>query len=133
LLDDFLPRTFFQKNADFWVNLFVVPAFISYILMYPIARLFVDVSRGTLKLFGINDPSPDNELFSQIDLDNYVRQSIDDMSKESEVDSEMKIFRNALDFSATKIKDCMVPRADIVAINVNTNFEILKEKFIETG
>ena len=55
------------------------------------------------------------------------------MSKESEVDSEMKIFRNALDFSSTKIRDCMVPRADIVAVSIDTSLDILKEKFIETG
>ena len=133
LMDDFLPRTFFQKNADFWVNLFVIPAFVCYILMYPVARVFMEVSKVLLKLFGMQDPRSEKELFSRIDLDTYVRQSIDDMSKENEVDSEMKIFRNALDFSSTKIRDCMVPRADIVAISVDTSLDILKEKFIETG
>lgn len=133
LLDDFIPRTFFQKNADFWVNLFVVPAFLCYILMYPVARLIVIVSQAMLKLFGMHSTSTDKQSFSKIDLDNYVLQSIVDLSKENEVDSEMKIFRNALDFSSMKIKDCMVPRADIVAISVDTSLEILKEKFIETG
>lgn len=133
LLDDFIPRTFFQKNADFWVNLFVVPAFLCYILMYPVARLIVIVSQAMLKLFGMHSTSTDKQSFSKINLDNYVLQSIVDLSKENEVDSEMKIFRNALDFSSMKIKDCMVPRADIVAISVDTSLEILKEKFIETG
>lgn len=133
LMDEFLPRIFFQKNANFWVSLFVIPAFICYILMYPVARLFVWVSRGILQLFGLHDQRTEKEMFSRIDLDTYVRQSLDDMSKESEVDSEMKIFRNALDFSSTKIRDCMVPRADIVAISIDTSLDILKEKFIETG
>ncbi|NCB24255.1 MAG: HlyC/CorC family transporter [Bacteroidia bacterium] len=133
LMDEFLPRIFFQKNANFWVSLFVIPAFICYILMYPVARLFLWVSRGILQLFGLHDQRNDKEIFSRIDLDTYVRQSLDDMSKESEVDSEMKIFRNALDFSSTKIRDCMVPRADIVAVSIDTSLDILKEKFIETG
>ncbi len=133
LMDEFLPRIFFQKNANFWVSLFVIPAFICYILMYPVARLFLWVSKGILQLFGLHDQRNDKEIFSRIDLDTYVRQSLDDMSKESEVDSEMKIFRNALDFSSTKIRDCMVPRADIVAVSIDTSLDILKEKFIETG
>jgi CBS domain containing-hemolysin-like protein len=133
LTEEFLPRTFFQKNANFWVNFFVVPAFLSYILMYPVAKVFVEVSKGILTLFGIHDPRSEKEVFSRVDLDTYVKKSIDDMSKEKEVDSEMKIFRNALDFSSMKIRDCMVPRAYIVAVSVDTDLETLKEKFIETG
>ena len=133
LTDEFLPRTLFRKNANFWVNLFVIPAFIGYILMYPMAKVFVGLSKRFLNLFGIYDPRSDKAVFSRTDLDTYVKKSIDDMSKEKEVDSEMKIFRNALAFSSMKIRDCMVPRADIVAVNVDTDPDTLKEKFIETG
>ncbi|HAR37317.1 MAG: hypothetical protein A2W86_10230 [Bacteroidetes bacterium GWD2_45_23] len=133
LTDEFLPRTLFRKNANFWVNLFVIPAFIGYILMYPIAKVFVGLSKGILNLFRIHDPRSNKAVFSRTDLDTYVKKSIDDMSKEKKVDSEMKIFRNALDFSSMKIRDCMVPRADIVAVNVDTDPDTLKEKFIETG
>ena len=133
LTDEFLPRTFFQKNANFWVRLFVIPAFISYIFLYPVAKVFVELSKAILKLFDIRDMRSDKELFSRRDLDTYVKKSIDDMSKEKEVDAEMKIFRNALDFSTMKIRDCMVPRADIVAVSADTSLDVLKEKFIETG
>ena len=133
LTDEFLPRALFRKNANFWVNLFVIPAFIGYILVYPIAKVFVGLSKGFLNLFGINDPRSDKTVFSRTDLDTYVKKSIDDMSKEKEMDSEMKIFRNALDFSSMKIRDCMVPRADIVAVSIETDPDTLKEKFIETG
>ena len=78
LMDEFLPRIFFQKNANFWVSLFVIPAFICYILMYPVARLFLWVSRGILQLFGLHDQRNDKEIFSRIDLDTYVRQSLED-------------------------------------------------------
>ena len=133
LTDELLPRALFRKNANFWVNLFVIPAFIGYILMYPIAKVFVGLSKGFLNLFGLYDPRSDKSVFSRTDLDTYVKKSIDDMSKEKEVDSEMKIFRNALDFSSMKIRDCMVPRADIVAVSIETDPDTLKEKFIETG
>lgn len=133
LTDEFLPRTLFRKNANFWVNLFVLPAFICYILLYPIAKVFAEISKGILRLFGIRAPQSGKEVFSRVDLDTYVKKSIDDMSKEKEMDSEMKIFRNALDFSSTKIRDCMVPRADIVAVSADTDLDTLKEKFIETG
>jgi len=131
--DEFLPRTIFQKNANFWVNLFVFPAYIFYILLYPIARLFLSISKGVLGIAGIRSPEAGNRVFSRVDLDSYVRKSINDMSKEREVDSEVKIFRNALDFSAMKIRDCMVPRAEIVAVSIETDPDTLKDKFIETG
>lgn len=133
LTDEFLPRTIFRKNANFWVNLFVFPAFIFYILFYPFARVFLSLSKGMLRTVGIRSPETGNRVFSRVDLDSYVKKSIDNMSKESEVDSEVKIFRNALDFSAMKIRDCMVPRAEIVAVSIDTDPAMLKEKFIETG
>jgi CBS domain containing-hemolysin-like protein len=133
LTDEFLPRTIFQKNANFWVNLFVFPAYIFYILFYPIARLFLSISKGVLRIVGIRSPEAGNRVFSRVDLDSFVRKSINDMSKEREVDSEVKIFRNALDFSSMKIRDCMVPRAEIVAVSIDTDPDTLKDKFIETG
>jgi CBS domain containing-hemolysin-like protein len=133
LTDEFLPRTIFRKNANFWVNLFVLPAFISYLLFYPLARVFLMLSKGMLRSVGVRSSDSRNKVFSRVDLDSYVKKSIDDMSKESEVDSEVKIFRNALDFSAMKIRDCMVPRAEIIAVSVDTDPATLKDKFIETG
>lgn len=133
LTDVFLPRIFFQKNANFWVSFFVIPAFIFYVTLYPVAKIFVEISKAILKLFGVQDIRSDKGAFSRTDLDTYVKKTLDDMSKEKEVDSEMKIFRNALDFSSMKTRDCMVPRADIVAVSIDTAPDILKEKFIETG
>ena len=75
----------------------------------------------------------DERILDRSDLDLYVKQSIEEMPDETEVDSEVKIFRNALDFSTLKVKDCMVPRAEIVAVSRNTDINALKEKFIETG
>jgi|AGTN01.1.fsa_nt_gi Hemolysins and related proteins containing CBS domains len=133
LADEFLPRTLFKRNPNFWVKAFVIPAFVFYVLLYPLAKLFVAVSKGILRLFGIRPSQPSEKTFGRVDLDTYVRKSIDDMSKEREIDSEVKIFRNALDFSTMKLRDCMVPRADIVAVSEDTDLKTLKDKFIETG
>ncbi len=79
-----------------------------------------------------------NKYYSKNDIsreefDSFVKKSIDEMNNEYEVESEVKIFRNAIDFSSLKLKDCMVPRADIVAVSIDTDVETLKERFIETG
>lgn len=133
LTDEFLPRTIFRKNANFWVSLLVFPAFIFYLLFYPVVRIFLSLAKVMLQTVGIRSPEAGNSVFSRVDLDSFVKKSINDMSKEKEVDSEVKIFRNALDFSAKKIRDCMVPRAEIVAVSLDTDTETLKDKFIETG
>lgn len=75
----------------------------------------------------------DEHELSRVDFDTFVKKSIDEISNEHEVESEVKIFRNAMDFSSMKLRDCMVPRADIVAVNIDTDIETLKERFIETG
>lgn len=130
---EFFPKMIFKINPNLWVKLLAIPAFVFFILLYPIAKFFVVVSRGILKLFGIRSGIYEEKALGRIDLDSYVKQGIEDMEEDSDVDSEVKIFRNALDFSSMKLRDCMVPRTDIVAVTEDTDIETLKEKFIETG
>lgn len=75
----------------------------------------------------------DDKLLDRNDLDLYVKQSIEEMPDETDVDSEVKIFRNALDFSTLKVKDCMVPRQKLLLLAGITDIHALKEKFIETS
>lgn len=133
LINQFLPRLLFQRHANFWMRLFMVPAFLFYILFYPLARFFMISSEIILRLFGIRSADSKEKKFGRSELDAYVKQSIHELGNEEDLDSEVKIFRNALDFSGLKIKDCMVPRAEIVAVSLDTDIETLKEKFIETG
>lgn len=133
LTGEYLPRILFRSNPNFWVNLLIIPAFIFYILLYPFASFFVLLSRLVLKLFGIRPPESNQKAFTRVDFDTYLKKSIDDMGKERDVDSEVKIFRNALEFSTMKIRDCMIPRADIVGVSLDTDLNTLKDKFIETG
>jgi CBS domain containing-hemolysin-like protein len=133
LINQFLPRLLFQRHANFWMRVFMVPAFLFYILFYPLARFFMMLSETILRLFGIRSADSKEKKFGRSELDAYVKQSIHELGNEEDLDSEVKIFRNALDFSGLKIKDCMVPRAEIVAVSLDTDIETLKEKFIETG
>ena len=133
VIGELLPSTIFKKNANGWVRVFAFPAFVFYLLLYPVAGFFILLSKGVLKIFGVSSPDSYEKTFGRVDLDEYVRKSFDEMSGESDVDSEVKIFRNALDFSSLKLRDCMVPRADIVAVASDTDAETLREKFIETG
>src|SRR5690606_27339301 len=83
--------------------------------------------------FGIRSDSANEGVLGRQALDSYVRKGFEDISGDQEVDSEVKIFRNALDFSSMRVRDCMVPRADIVAIKRDEDIEKLKELFVESG
>jgi CBS domain containing-hemolysin-like protein len=82
---------------------------------------------------GIHWHESKEKTFDRKDLDSYVKQSIEEMTDEKEMESEVKIFRNALDFYTMKLRDCMVPRTEIVAVSEDTSLEVLTEKFVETG
>ncbi|MDD2513755.1 MAG: hemolysin family protein [Proteiniphilum sp.] len=133
LTDQFLPRMLFRKNANFWMRVCMIPLFLFYVLFYPVACFFSSLAKWIVKLPGARSPEPDNKSFTRLDLDAFVKKSIHDLAKEEDADAEVKIFRNALDFTALKVKDCMVPRAEIVAVRFDTDPDTLKEKFIETG
>jgi putative hemolysin len=131
--NELIPRTLFKINPSSWIKAFAIPSFFFFILLFPIAYIFIFISEGILRLFGLKFIQPVDQTFSRVDLDTFVKKNIDDPSIISEMDSEVKIFRNALDFSSMKLRDCMVPRADIVAVSIDTDIDTLKDKFIETG
>lgn len=134
LTNEFLPRIFFGRDPDSWVKLFLLPAFLFYVILYPITTLFIGFSQVILRLAGMNLSEPEeDEVFYRVNFDMLTGKNAGDRAKEMEVDSEVKIFRNALDFSSMKVRDCMVPRADIVAVTLDTAPDKLKELFIETG
>ena len=131
--NQFIPRMILRKNPDGWIKIFAIPAFLYYILIYPLTRAFIQVSRFLLKIFGCSVKPIQNVILNEKELDSYVKLNIEDIPNDNDVDTDVKIFRNALDFSTKRVKDCMIPRADIIAVRNDTSTEILKEKFIETG
>ncbi len=132
---EFLPKTVFKSNPNTMLTVFAVPAYICYVILYPISRFATFLSRGLLRIIGMKVPkeSEDKE-FTKVDLDYLVQSSIDSATDEDDMDEEVKIFHNALDFSDTKVRDCMVPRTEIDAIDIEEfTVEELKSKFVESG
>ena len=132
---EFIPKLIFKSNPNKMLSLFALPAMICYILLYPISRFATFLSKGMLRMVGIRMVTAKDETeFSKVDLDYLVQSSIDNAKNEDDIEDEVKIFHNALAFSETKVRDCMVPRTEIEAVDIDDcTTEDLKNKFIETG
>lgn len=131
---EFLPKTLFKINPNKVLNVFALPLMIFYVILYPISKFASGVSYLFLRFLGIRVNKEDSDkAFTKVDLDYFVQSSIDNAENEEELDTEVKIFQNALDFSNIRIRDCMVPRTEIVAVDVSTSLEDLKVRFVESG
>ena len=131
---EFLPKTVFKSNPNTMLTVFALPAWLCYVILYPISRFATLLSKGLLLLVGVKmDASNEEKEFTKVDLDYLVQSSIDNARSNDDIDEEVRIFQNALDFSDTKVRDCMVPRTEIDAIEDTCDIEQLKQKFIESG
>ena len=131
---EFLPKTFFRNNPNLWLRIFSLPLFLFYMVLYPVAFFTTWLSRIILSIFNPANTKDDKaNLFSRIDLSYLIQESFDKNNQQEEIDSEVKIFQNALDFSKIKLRDCSVPRTEIVALEYGISLEKLKQTFIETG
>lgn len=131
---EFMPKTLFKINPNFTLGLFAIPAFICYVLLYPISRFSTFLSTCILRITGIRINKEESEkAFTKVDLDYFIQSSIDESADEKEIDPEIKIFQNALDFSNVKIRDCMVPRTEIIAVDMTASISELKAAFIASG
>lgn len=131
---EFLPKTLFKINPNLALNVCAVPLFICYVVLYPISKFSSGVSYLFLRLFGMKvNKEASAKAFGKVDLDYFVQSSIDNAESEETLDTEVKIFQNALDFSAVKIRDCIVPRTEVVAVALDTSLEELKGRFVESG
>ncbi len=129
---EFLPKATFQINPNRLLHFLSLPLALIYMLLFPLTMFTMFLSNGVLRVFRI-DTKTGKTAFSKIDLDHYVRDLNERMEAEGELDNEMQILQNALGFSNIKARDCMIPRTDIVAFDVETAVKEVKEKFIETG
>ena len=130
---EFIPKTIFKINPNFSLRLFALPLFLIYIVLFPISKLSSLLSFLILKLGGVKDLSPSPQALGKVDLDYFIQQRIEDAPQHSELDTEVKIFQNALDFSNVRLRDCIVPSTDIVACDTATSVEDLRARFVETG
>ena len=131
---EFLPKTIFRINPNLWLRVFSWLLYAFYILLYPVSGFSSWLSIRILRLTGVRViQGSQTNIFSRIDLNYLIQESFDNEQSETEFENEVKIFQNALDFSKVRLRDCFVPRTEIIALEYNTNLETLKQTFIETG
>ena len=132
LFAEFLPKSIFRLNPNYTLRIFSLILFVFYIILWPITAFVVNLSTSILKLFG-NEESINKVSFKKTDLDLYINELKKDLEIGEEMDHDVKIFHNALSFSEVIARDCMVPRNEIVALEINDKIEALKELFLESG
>ncbi|MBR2497437.1 MAG: HlyC/CorC family transporter, partial [Parabacteroides sp.] len=131
---EFIPKTIFKLNPNFSLALFSIPMYIIYIGLYPISKFASLLSFLLLKIAGVKNMTDSaQKTLGKVDLDYFIQQSIEEAPQNSDIDTEVKIFQNALDFSNVRLRDCIVPRTEIVACDKTVSMEELRSRFIETG
>lgn len=130
---EFFPKVFFQIYANSLIKFFALPAYLFYRLFYYISTFFIWISDFVLRKFFKTEGDQVQLYFSKIELGNYITEQMNSVEDDEEVDSEIQIFQNALEFSGVKARDIMTPRTEIVDIDLFDSITDLKELFIETG
>lgn len=128
---EFLPKALLRINPNFALKFAAVPLKIIYLVLFPLTFFTTKLSNAILKLFNV-DTSQSNLAFSKIDLEHFVLDIQERQEKGEEIDHEIQIFKNALDFTDVKARECMIHRTEIVAMDIEDSIDELKEKFIET-
>ncbi|MDL2265287.1 hemolysin family protein, partial [Parabacteroides sp. OttesenSCG-928-G21] len=131
---EFIPKTIVRINPNISLKVFAIPLFLMYVVLFPITILCSYLSFGILRLIGVRNMKQTSPyVLGKVDLDSFIQQTIDDAPQNTLMDTEVKIFQNALDFSNVRLRDCIVPRTEIVACDTDVSINELRMKFIETG
>ncbi|MFT4673619.1 MAG: putative hemolysin [Saprospiraceae bacterium] len=133
LTAEFLPKVFFQIYANDLVKFFALPAYFFYIIFSLVSEFILWISDLVLKYVFKTDGDEVRLSFSKIELGNYISEQMETVETEDEVDSEIQIFQNALDFSEIKSREVMIPRTEVVAVDITTAIEALSRQFTDTG
>ena len=127
LTAEFLPKAFFRINPNQFLKFFALPLFLFYYLLWPIVRITIFMSKIGLRIIGAPLQEEDS-VFRKVDLEEYLKSS----SKHEQEDVEVQMLQNALDFSGVKVRECMVPRTEIVAVELSQSIEYLAKVFVKT-
>ncbi len=135
LVGEFFPKTIFRINPNISLKVFALPLFLFYVVLFPISIFTTWLSKMLMRLFGVHSEGQRMGMLTVGDLNRYLENTIDEVNPEKkQVENEVKIFHNALDFSTTHLRDCMLPRNEIVAVNIDTiDREELSELFTKSG
>ncbi len=130
---EFTPKSIFLLNPDRMLSLFAIPMLIIYYILYPLVFLIVFLSKllitGVLRL----EYSEDKPVFGLTDLNNYIKNTLKEKNQEAKFEVDTKIFHNALEFKTVRIRECMIPRTEIVAVDMDDDIDELKAAFIKSG
>lgn len=134
-IGEFLPKTIFRINPNSSLKIFALPILFFYFLFYPISLFASWLSKSLMSLCGIKAHDTRLRVLTMGDLNDYLEETIDDLEEKKEVvENEVKLFQNALDFSSIHLRDCMTPRNEITAIDIDdTTTDELSELFTRTG
>jgi len=130
---EFLPKVFFQIYGNTLLKFFALPAYFFYLLFYIISWLVMQISDFILKKFFKTEGDELQLTFSKVELGNYITEQMESVTKTEKVDSEIQLFKNALEFADVKAREVMVPRTEIVAVELHENIKDLTKLFTETG
>lgn len=129
---EFIPKTLFRINPNQVLNIFAIPAVVAYVVLFIPVVITIGLSEFILKMILKIDLAASKPAFGKVDLDEYLS-PVAETEPDLEEETEIQIFRNALDFSKVKLRDCMVPRTEIITLSIDEPIEVLKDKFVETG
>jgi CBS domain containing-hemolysin-like protein len=130
---EFLPKTVARINPNFFLTVFSLPLFIIYIILYPISQCIFLLVDMIFRLFGVKIPKSNPKSFGRNDLDYFIQKTIDETPENAELDTEVRFFQNAMEFSQVRTRDCIVPRTEIIAVDKSASIQELTSKFVETG
>lgn len=130
---EFLPKVFFQIYANSLIKIFAIPAYLFYWVFSIVSNFIIFISDMILKLFFNTEGDEVQSAFSKTELGNYINEQMESVEEEDEVDSEIQIFKNALEFTNVKAREIMVPRTDLVAVDLSVEPKKLIELFSQTG
>ena len=130
---EFLPKVFFQVYANNLMKFFAVPSYVFYVIFNYISTFIIWISDYILKKFFHTEGDYVPSYFSKIELGNYINEQMSSVENHQEMDSEIQIFQNALEFSGVKAREIMTPRTELVAVDIYDSINDLKELFVSTG
>ncbi len=130
---EFIPKMLFRLNPNSLLNFFATPVYIIYYILYPVVYVFIGFSEFILKHFFRVKFTNEKKAFSPIDLDNYLKESSHNINQEKDINQEIQMFQNVIDFGKIKLRECLIPRTEIIALDETETIEAAKQLFISHG
>lgn len=130
---EFLPKAIFRVYANETLKYFALPAYLFHLLFYPISKVIMVVSNFLLKVVFKTQSEEVQSVFSRVELGNFISEQLESVNESKEIDSEIQIFQNALEFQSVKAREAMIPRTEIVAVDLSESISVIRNLFIETG